>query len=638
MRLQTLTRLLALALVLTLVTLGCRREDETPPIPTPLPTAALPDTRAPDTDGAPANTPTPRPQPTATAVPQPAVNADAIDWPPQLVYSSPAPGEEVLLDGAITLRFDQPMDPDSVESAFAVTDAGGSRIAGEFSWPRPDTLVFTPRSLRRQADYRVQIADTAEAANGRPLRSAIDLSLRTVGFLEVGQVIPAADTAAVDTDSSITVFFNRPVVPVVTSAQQAGLPQPLTITPAVAGSGEWVSSSIYRFLPAGPLAGATTYTVAVAEGLADVAGAVLEEGFTWTFTTRSPEVVTIDPANNATGVVPTRPITITFNMPMDPASTEAAVLLPGVDVGNTAVDFSWQDDNRILVLTPRQPLQLDTEYQVTIGASAAAASGQATLAQDEVSAFSTVPFPAVLYTTPARNAVADTYASGISIGFASPMDLSTFEDDIVIEPEPPRINSFWNEFNNELYLNFALARNATYRVTIPGDAADPYGNKLGEAYTWQFDTPDYPPIASFNLPQQVSQLSTSFVTEVGIIHRNVSSLDVSLTDLGLPLGLLINPFDLYDYRPAAEPRQTWSLPPEEDGLATLALAGDGTLPTGVYYLAVTTPELQQETRYWQNQRHLLVVADTYASGISIGFASPMDLSTFEDDIVIEPEP
>ncbi|MCA9970336.1 MAG: hypothetical protein KC425_08975, partial [Anaerolineales bacterium] len=144
----------------------------------------------------------------------------------------------------------------------------------------------------------------------------------------------------------------------------------------------------------------------------------------------------------------------------------------------------------------------------------------------------------------------------------------------------------------------------------PGDAADPYGNTLGEDYTWQLDTPDYAPIASFNLPPQVSQLSTSFVTEVGIIHRNVTSLDVSLTDLGLPLGLLINPFDLYDYRPAAEPRQTWSLPPEEDGLATLALAGDGTLPTGVYYLAVNTPELQQETRYWQNQRHLLVVADT----------------------------
>ncbi len=37
-----------------------------------------------------------------------------------------------------------------------------------------------------------------------------------------------------------------------------------------------------------------------------------------------------------------------------------------------------------------------------------------------------------------------------------------------------------------LSLDFNLERNTDYVITIPGDAADPYGNTLGEDYTWQF--------------------------------------------------------------------------------------------------------------------------------------------------------
>ncbi|MCB8923281.1 MAG: Ig-like domain-containing protein [Ardenticatenaceae bacterium] len=604
MRKSFLVKLLSLTLLVLLLATACRKDEEvsSEPLPTAMPTAV---------PISPTARPTAISQPTATAVPISAVDPANIDWPPQVVYSSPAPGEETLLNGAITLRFDQPMNQDSVESAFAVTDEAGEAVSGEFTWTQEDTLVFTPRSLKRQSDYRVQIGEGASGANGRPLTGPIAIDLRTVGYLEVSQTIPANNSGDVDTASAITVLFNRPVVPIVSTGQQAGLPQPLLIDPPLAGQGEWVSSSIYRFTPETTLDGATTYHVSIANGLEDVTGGILESSVDWTFTTRSPEVVSIDPFHNTDGVNPTRPITITFNMPMDRASTEASVLLPGEGVGSTAVSYHWSDNDRILTLQPQNRLQLDTNYQVTISTGARAASGQAGLERNEVSAFRTVPYPAIRYTDPPNNGLADRYQYGVNIVFTSPMDMDTLDGRITIDPEPYRVDYYFNDYDNTLYLSFALDRNATYRVTVPGDAADPYGNTLGQDYTWQFDTPDYDPIASFNLPNQVSQLSTSFTTQVEVLHRNVSTLNLALYDLGLPLNLVLNPYEVYNYNPITQPRQTWNLPLEErNGVTAVPLANGGTLPTGVYLLTVSAPELDPNTYYWQNQRNLLVVADT----------------------------
>ncbi len=607
-KLSSATCFLLVLFVLLTVT-ACRRAEEAElatAVPTTLPDRTATAVPQPTTVTAP---PTAVPQPTADSLS--AIDPAAIDWPPQLVYSSPAPGEEALLNGAITMRFDQPMNKTAVEAAFAITDEQGQRVSGEFTWTRDDTLVFTPRSLKRQASYRVQISETASGANGRTLNAPITLQLQTVGYLQVSQTLPAGDSRDVDSDSAIVVFFNRPVVPLVSTAQQASLPQPLTFDPPISGQGEWVSSSIYRFVPAAPLDAATTYQVFVAEGLTDVTGGLLEDGYRWRFSTRSPEVIAIQPPANSFGVNPTLPITITFNTPMDRASTEASVLLPGVGVGNTAVSYQWLDNDRVLVLKPQQPLRLQTDYQVTISTGARAASGQASLSRNVVSPFRTVSFPAIIATNPENNKMADRYQWGFSISFASLMDVSTLEGRLRIEPEPRNPQYYFNEYDNSLYVSFPPERNATYRVTVPGDAADPYGNTLGRDYTWQFTTPDFDPIASFNLPQQISQLSTSFATQVEVQHRNVSRLDLALYNLGLPLNLVINRWDLQNYRPNAQPDRTWSLPLDNrNGLTAVSLADGGVLPTGIYLLTLSAPEVTEETFYWQNQRNLLIVADT----------------------------
>ena len=610
-----LTRFVLLTFVCLMSLVACRRQEEV--VPTVAVEAVAPEavdvTNTPETISAPIPTNTPVPTPSGADP----VETAAIDWPPQIVYSSPAPGEEVLLDGAITVRFDQPMDQASVEDGFLITSADDqTKVAGMFTWPDEDTVIFTPSDrFKRRQQYRVRINE-ARGRNGQEIIEAVRLDLQTVGFLEASQVVPSDGAEAIPVDSAITVLFNRPVIPLVTTGQQEDLPQPLTIEPAVAGQGEWISTSIYRFVPETGLAGATNYVVTIDPDLTDITGGALEETITWRFTTLNPRVERIIPGDGQVDVIPTDSIAINFNMPMNQASTEAAVSIRSNDGNTPTFDYKWSEDGHTLELTPQEPLALERIYQVVIDAAAQAASGQASIGETTLSTFTTVEFPSVESVQPGPNQLADRWQRGFVVRFASPMDMATLEDRILIEPEPARTDYFFNEFNFELNVGFTLKRSTEYIITIPGDAADPYGNTLGQDFTWQFTTPGYDPIASFNLPSQVSQVSTSFVTTLDILHVNVSQLDVAIYDLGLALNLVNAPYELYDFLPDTPSLRTWSLPTEaeQDQLFTTPVypAGEeAALPTGIYLLTLNAPEVDpQNARYWQNQRHLLIVADT----------------------------
>ena len=610
--------ILALLLMTAIVACG---GDEEEPVPTAVPTAAVPETI--ESTDSPATKPTAEPTAAVpTAEPQAqaqAVSPEDIDWPPQVVYSSPALGEEVSLDGDITIRFDQPMDKASVEKALAVESvADETAVTGTISWPKPDTAVFSPdKQLAREQVYRVRVGKEAAGLNGQAMSEPAEFDLQSVGYLEATQLIPDNGTRDVDTDTPITVLFNRPVVPLVTTDNQADLPQPLTISPPVAGNGEWTSTSIYRFIPTTAMDGATNYEITVNAGLESVDGAVLAEDVSWRFVTFAPEVVQIqlyadEYQQENSPIAPNASITVTFNMPMARASTENAISVRGVDAPSANLTYRWSDEDRVVTITPDPMLNLDTAYQVVVATTAQAAASPSNLAEEAIKPFSTVPYPAVMRTDPVDGATAEVWSSGFTVVFASPMDIATLKDRVLIEPAPRRVEYYFGTWDGfQMSLNFTPERNTTYRITVPGDAADPYGNTLGTDYNFSYDMPDYSPIASFNLPGAVSQLSTSFETAVDLVYRNVSQVDVGLYDVGLPVRLFNNSYEVSDYFPDTDPLRTWQIQPESAGASTrLSLADGGTLPTGVYFLNANAPELDDQGRYWQIQKALIIVGDT----------------------------
>ena len=260
----------------------------------------------------PTGPPTAAPLPTPTRAP----------LPPTVVSVTPDRGEEAALAAPVVVTFDQPMDPATTRAAFAIEP----KVKGEVK-VQGNALTFSPAEpLKRKAEYQVTLAESATSAAGLPLQRPIAFKFTTTGMLEVTNTQPADGADQVSTENTITVAFNRPVVPLVGTGEQAGLPQPLVITPTLAGKGEWINTSIYRFTPEKGLAASTAYTVTIPAGLADTTGGVLEEAYTFGFSTADPTVIRWQPENSI-NVGIERPISVTFSMPMDRASTEAAFSL-----------------------------------------------------------------------------------------------------------------------------------------------------------------------------------------------------------------------------------------------------------------------------------------------------------------------
>ena len=420
---------------------------------------------------------------------------DPDDLPPHVIDVAPYPGEEVPGDQPVTVTFDQPMDRASVEAAWEADLSA----PGEFTWAADDRSVrFIPQGgWPRATRIPIAIGTGARAANGLALEEPYEFFVQTVGRLEVGTVIPAPGAEGVAANATITVSFNRPVVPLVTTGDLDTLPNPLVLEPAVEGSGEWVNNSIYVFTPSKPLAGATTYTARISAGLTDVTGSVLEDDYTWEFSTLAPEVLRVWPSQGATGIKLDEPVRITFSQPMDRASTEAAFRLT-TSGEPVAGSFTWSSDGSTMTFTPDAPLKQEATYSLELAPSARAASGEAGLREGLTYSFTTVPFPRIEATRP-RNGERDVRpGGGVEFTFSTPMDTNTFEGKVEIL-EPSGVE--WEPVvygDRSLYLDFATQPKTRYTIVFRAGAQDIYGNAIATDYTLSFTTGEIEPRA--NLP------------------------------------------------------------------------------------------------------------------------------------------
>ena len=118
----------------------------------------------------------------APLAPQPAKAQSSPDAvAPTVLQFTPAPGEEQPLEAPVQITFDQPMQPATVEAAFAIEP----RVAGGFSWPLPHVMQWKPRQpLERATRYTVTLSQDALSDAGIPLREPASFRIDTVGYLE----------------------------------------------------------------------------------------------------------------------------------------------------------------------------------------------------------------------------------------------------------------------------------------------------------------------------------------------------------------------------------------------------------------------------------------------------------------------
>jgi uncharacterized protein YfaS (alpha-2-macroglobulin family) len=598
-RLRLIRWLAPLVFLVGTVQLACvltARETVTPAPPSP---EASPVVVATDTLKSPTSTPA---GPTPTPMPP---------LPPQVVGRTPARGEEALVDAPLVIRFDQPMDQDSVEEAFAIEPT----VKGEFEWADDRTVLFRPADrFERQTRYDVTVGESATSAAGLAAELPYSFRFQTVGFLEVSQTLPADGAEDLDVHTTITVMFNRPVVPLTHSSQPAPA-APLSFNPPINGEGEWLNTSIYVFRPDGPLAAGTLYQATVAAGLQDLTGGVLVSDYVWTFTTQAPQLTWYTPRDADTNIGLTESISMTFNQPMDPTSTEAAFHIESADGVVPAGRFVWNEDHTEMAWRPDDLLAMETVYVWTVSSRAQAALGGTSLKEAVTAGFSTVNYPALLFTEPADgNPQAEPYG-GLELYFASPMDTSTVMPNLSIIPEPTGVYTWWDRWENRFYVGFDKEASTDYLVTVGADMADPYGHTLPEETVIRFTTRALDPMAYLNIPGRIGTYNAYTQTVVYATYLNVDQLDFTLARLTAQQTIeLTGPggwqkWDEYS-PPEGDIVRRWTVPVESVLNETaiwrvrLADAGGNPLRPGLYYLEMTAPNLAE----WQRSKHVLMIS------------------------------
>ncbi len=502
------------------------------------------------------------------------VSAGAQSIPPRVVEIIPPEGAELALEQEIILYFDQAMERASVEAALQLE----SDLPAEttLDWQDDQTLVISPQDdWPRDAALTVRLDTTATSAEGDALAEAYAARLSVVGFLEVAEVLPRPGSEEIGVDSLITVIFNRPVVPLTTVGEQADLPQPLSISPGVAGQGEWLNTSIYVFTPENGLVGGSLHTVTVEAGLTGTSGGVLAVPYEWQFSTEAPRVVEVRPEATSQEVPLEDEITVRFSQPMDPAATEDAISvrtlppaggLERVQALGAAVEaeYEWSEDGRRVTVQPVNLLALGMSYEIFVDAEVARSLTGAPLAENWSSAFTTVPPPFITRTNPEDGRPDANPFGGVQIYFSAPIEPDTIEGKITIEPEPFReYDTFYYDYDNRYSLDFDIEPSTSYTITIAPGIEDPYGNRIDQETVINFTTRPYDPDVNLNVPDFIGLYSAyNENTRVFATHRNISRLDVALYNLDAEtVGRLQTDFDVRDnFTPAPADRlRAWSV-------------------------------------------------------------------------------
>jgi len=272
------------------------------------------------------------------------------------------------LDEPLTVRFNTPMDRESVEAALRVEPSSEVDVAWDAAGR---TLTIRPHEAwRTDTLHSVFVDPGALAESGQPMtkpvRAAFLTRSETSGRIEPTR--PRAEKVTVNTDFTIT--FSRPVS---TASVAAGL----RLDPIVDGTlvpTEWSpDGTSFTFTPRKDLPANTRFTVSVS-GARTLDGEVLEPISADMRTVTAPSVERFRPKANATGIERNAKISIRFSQKMDKASTKDAI---SVTVNGKAVKgkISFSKNGEVATFKPKKSFPYRAKVRVSVADTATSIVG-----------------------------------------------------------------------------------------------------------------------------------------------------------------------------------------------------------------------------------------------------------------------
>ena len=457
---------------------------------------------------------------------------------------------------------------------------------GQYVWLDDRRLLFQPDypGLERGAEYVLHV--NADASG---LTSQRTISITVAGKLTVDNVIPAAGDEEVPGEAQILVQFSRAVAPLTTLSGASSAPV-LEFEPALAGDGEWLNTSLYRFTPR-EMQPSTTYRVRVPSGLTSASDGQLEGDYEWSFTTIQPALATTFPRDNTQFVSRGTEVVLTFNQPMDRGSVENGVSLVGLDPVD--VGFSWSADDTVVTLQPSTPLEGSTDYEVVVPAGLKGGTGGETLGSRSIG-FRTFDPPRVINTDP-RDGASSAGRYGLFIEYNNPIDLESFEGLVSISGiDADQIQVPILGESQYINISAPLQPSTDYTVTIAAGATDRDG-QVAPAHSFSFRTGALTPRLSLSIPSSTATYSASTEPWLYYFATNRDSATFTLHQVSETEALRLIDSPRFDvFKPSGDPIRSWTEqlddPRDQTRIHSTSLTGDGTpLPRGHYFLTTGSP-------------------------------------------------
>ncbi|MGH2445148.1 MAG: Ig-like domain-containing protein [Candidatus Limnocylindria bacterium] len=177
----------------------------------------------------------------------------------------------------------------------------------------------------------------------------------------------------------------------------------------------------------------------------------------------------------------TTTVEVAFSEPVDQESAAAAISFdPAVEGA-----VSWSGST--LIFTPDAPLELDTEYVVSVTTGIRDLAGNAMTELPPAFSFATAGRPQVVLSDPADGAEAIGLDGSIAITFSTLMDTSSVEAALSLRPVFSH-ELQWSGELLEIVPAEPLDPDREYSVTVGADAADVSGVPLSEPFELSFHT------------------------------------------------------------------------------------------------------------------------------------------------------
>jgi uncharacterized protein YfaS (alpha-2-macroglobulin family) len=450
-------------------------------------------------------------------------------FPPKIVTSFPGnQSTEAPLDSKIEIIFDRGVIKSLAEKGFRISP----NVNGNISWESDQKLIFTPQDkLNRATSYRVDFNGIVLSKFLIPLFGNQTTSFETIGNPKV--ILASPQVEALEDLTPITVVFDRQMITLTTSAKNSVQRPAFSISPEIKGEGRWLGTTAYQFRPSEPFIKATTYKVTVPAGMSSQDDGVLQNEYSWEFSSERPRIYDVSPKHDYDFASPVASVSATFNQNINLKSISDNFIV--FDKDKKRVPGRVVVAGNIAGFYPNRPLKREERYMAVVSKEVYGTVGPNKLGVDYSWSFGVAAKPAVVRTNPANRDKNISKEYRVEVFFKSPMDEGSFENNIFIDPQPEfKPSMYFSSYNslNSLSINTFLGRSKTYKITIGSGVKDQYGVPLGTPYTFSFSTDAYKPsVGVYPTGTYFGAFNQDVVPRIVAQVINANKVDYSLYEL-----------------------------------------------------------------------------------------------------------